>query len=91
MLPNDLRQFRLVVIINNNALTHIYKFDISYVLSCPVDIKNKKCLPPGQFQSGYSQVPRSIPPRMPAFCHRSSDPQTLTSKVGNDHYKYVNC
>jgi hypothetical protein len=27
----------------------------------------------GQFQSGYSQVPRSIPLRMPAFCHRSSN------------------
>jgi hypothetical protein len=26
-----------------------------------------------QFQSGYSQVPRSIPIQMSAFCHRSSN------------------
>jgi hypothetical protein len=46
---------------------------LTCVLSCTGNIRNKEYLHPGKFQSGHSQVPRSVPSRMHYF---AVDPQT---------------
>ena len=64
-----------------DLLMHIYTFDISYVLNCPVNIKIKNVF----LLENFSQ---DILRFHIAFCHEclhfAIDPQTLSSKVCNN-------